>query len=128
VKPFLRRRDRGQLAPVGWTSEPAGNWDGHPVDVVYDPARHQILLARNQLPQHLHDGLTEAGYRPFATAGPQTAWVRDHSTATRNALTTHDTTRLSTGQGSALVDPTSDRTQALEERLRHATAVGIGAR
>ena len=38
MKPFLRPTSRARLAPVGWTSEPAGQCAGREVEVVYDPS------------------------------------------------------------------------------------------
>jgi len=86
MRPFLRPADRGRLAPVGWVAEPAGRWGGRTVDIVYDPERHDCLLARNRLPGHLKAGFAGAGYRRVATDGEQELWVRDRADAARAAL------------------------------------------
>jgi hypothetical protein len=86
VKPFLRPTDRGRLAPVGWVSEPAGRWAGRQVEVVYDPARHQVVLARNDLGDTNRRALAGAGYRRVAVDGPQEMWVRGRADTVRAAL------------------------------------------
>ena len=59
MKPFLRPTDRGQLAPVGWVSEPAGRWAGKEVDVVYDPRRHDVAFVRHDLGETVREGFRE---------------------------------------------------------------------
>ena len=88
MKPFLRRSDRGQLAPVGWVSQPAGLWGGQAVDIVFDPDRHDCLLTRTAMPDHLRAGFAGAGYRRIASdnGGGQELWVRDRADAARAAL------------------------------------------
>jgi hypothetical protein len=92
VKPFLRRRDRAQLAPAGWIAQPAGLWRGQPADIVYDPDRHDCLLVRTAMPEHLRAGFAGAGYRRVAIddGGGQELWVRDRADAARAALTRLD--------------------------------------
>lgn len=80
MRPFLRATDRAPLAPVGWTSEPAGHWNGRPVDIVYDPRRHDVLILRNRITDHLHTQFTEAGFRHIATDRDQQLWIRDRLT------------------------------------------------
>ena len=94
MKPFLRSRDRAQLAPVGWVSQPAGLWGGQPVDIVYDPDRHDCLLTRTAMPDHLRAGVAGAGYRRIASdsSGGQELWVRDRADAARAALARLDRT------------------------------------
>lgn len=77
MKPFLRATDRGKLAPVGWVSEPAGQWAGREVDVVYDPRRHDVLLVRNDPGENARKGFREIGYRRVALDGQNEMWVRD---------------------------------------------------
>lgn len=77
MKPFLRPTSRARLAPVGWTSEPAGQWAGREVEVVYDPRQHQIVLCRNDPGDGARAGLANAGYRRCASDGTQEMWVRD---------------------------------------------------
>lgn len=77
MKPFMRPTDRGRLAPVGWVSEPAGQWDGKEVEVVYDPRRHQVVLLRNDPGDTTRDAIAESGYRRIAHDGRQEMWVRD---------------------------------------------------
>ena len=75
MEPFLRRTDRGQLAPVGWVSEPAGLWGDHQVDVVFDPHQHQVVMLRAAHPAALDHTLGERGFRRVAVDGQQQLWV-----------------------------------------------------
>lgn len=77
MKPFLRPTDRGKLAPVGWVSEPAGQWAGREVDVVYDPRRHDVLLLRQDPGDDARYGFRDGGYRRVAVDGDNEMWVRD---------------------------------------------------
>jgi hypothetical protein len=86
VKPFLRATDRGQLAPVGWVSEPAGQWAGKEVDVVYDPRRHDVAFLRGEPGNNIRDGFRDTGYRRVAVDGTNEMWVRDRLAATIDAL------------------------------------------
>jgi hypothetical protein len=80
LKPFLRATDRARLAPVGWTSEPAGVWAGREVEVVYDPRQHQIVMVRNEPGDTTRVTLAGEGFRRLAVDGQQEMWVRDHAT------------------------------------------------
>jgi hypothetical protein len=86
VKPFLRPTSRARLAPVGWKSEPAGQWAGREVEVVYDPRQHQVVLCRNDPGDHTRAELSGAGYRRCASDGTQEMWVRDRGAAAGAAL------------------------------------------
>ena len=86
MKPFLRPTDRARLAPVGWVSEPAGQWSGKEVEVVYDPHRHQVLLVRNDLGDPSRAAIADTGYRRVAVDGKQEIWVRDRVAATQARL------------------------------------------
>lgn len=107
MKPFLRRTDRGQLAPVGWVAEPAGKWAGREVDVVYDPRRHDVTFLRHRPSEELSDGLRESGYRRVAVDGNSEMWVRDRLEVVRRSLERADH-RLS--------QPTPERSLGAKER------------
>ncbi len=77
MKPFLRATDRGKLAPVGWVSEPAGQWGGKQVDVVYDPRRHDVAFVRHDVGDEVRAGFGDVGYRRVAVDGDNEMWVRD---------------------------------------------------
>ncbi len=81
MKPFLRPTDRARLAPVGWASEPAGIWAGRHVEVVFDPRKHQIVMARNDPGDATRAALAAEGFRRLAVDGKQEMWVRDRSAA-----------------------------------------------
>lgn len=86
MKPFLRPTDRARLAPVGWESEPAGQWAGKEVEVVYDPRRHQVLMVRNDMGDPSRAAIAENGYRRIAVDGKQEMWVRDRVAQTQARL------------------------------------------
>ncbi|HEY9555791.1 MAG TPA: hypothetical protein VIR58_03590 [Acidimicrobiales bacterium] len=79
MKPFLRPSNRARLAPVGWTSEPAGEWAGRDVEVVFDPRQHQIVMARNDPGDTTRAGLAAEGFRRLAVDGRQEMWMRDRA-------------------------------------------------
>lgn len=91
MKPFIRRCDRGRLAPVGWVSEPAGTWAGRPVEVVFDPERHQVVLFRNGIDDASRAALAGERYRRFAVDGAQELWARTVEIAERSAPTPVET-------------------------------------
>jgi hypothetical protein len=77
VKPFLRATDRGQLAPVGWVSEPAGLWAGKEHEVVYDPRRHDVAFVRHDVGEPVREGFRDVGYHRTVIDGDSEMWVRD---------------------------------------------------
>lgn len=77
MKPFLRPVDRGQLAPVGWESEPAGLWKGRKVDVVYDPNRHRVLVVRGDLEASTEAALRDDGWKRQIHTEDNSLWVYD---------------------------------------------------
>jgi hypothetical protein len=79
MKPFLRATDRARLAPVGWTSEPAGQWAGRQVEVVYDPRQHQVVMVPQRPGDTTRAELAGAGYRRCASTATQEMWVRDRA-------------------------------------------------
>lgn len=86
MKPFLRPTDRARLAPVGWASEPAGQWKGHEMEIVYDPCRHQVIVMRNDLGDPVRAAIAGTGYRRIAADGHQELWVRDRVAEIRARL------------------------------------------
>ncbi|MCU0267296.1 MAG: hypothetical protein MUF83_01480 [Acidimicrobiales bacterium] len=86
MRPFLRPTDRGKLAPVGWVSEPAGQWAGREVEVVYDPGRHDVAFVRGDVTDEARAGFAEGGYRRVAVDGTSEMWVRDHAEVVAAAL------------------------------------------
>ncbi|MDZ7734554.1 MAG: hypothetical protein U5R31_17040 [Acidimicrobiia bacterium] len=90
MKPFLRRTDRGRLAPVGWVAEPTGVWAGGEVEVVHDPRRHDVTFLRHRPTDTDRAGLRDSGYRRVAVDGDQEMWVRDRLEAARRSLERSD--------------------------------------
>lgn len=81
MRPFLRPTDRARLAPVGWVSEPAGQWAGRQVEVVFDPRQHQIVMARNDPGDTSRAALAAEGFRRLAVDDKQEMWVRNRTSA-----------------------------------------------
>ena len=86
MKPFLRPTDRGKLAPVGWVSEPAGQWGGRDVDVVYDPRHHDMLFLRHDPGEKARHAFRGVGYRRVAVDGDHEMWVRDRLKVVASAM------------------------------------------
>lgn len=86
MRPFLRPTERGRLAPVGWAAEPAGQWAGKEVEIVYDPQRHQVLLLRDEPGDATRTAIAGTGYRRIAVVDKQEMWVRDRPAATQERL------------------------------------------
>lgn len=86
MKPFLRATDRGKLAPVGWVSEPAGQWAGKEVDVVYDPRRHDVAFVRGDAGDEARAGFRGVGYRRVSIDGANEMWVRDRIEVVSSAM------------------------------------------
>lgn len=93
MEPFLRRATvAGALSkptPEGWAVEPAGRWRDRRVEVVYDPARHDVLFHRGNTPPKLAAALSEMGWRHRGTDGPNEWWTRDRVEAARQRLQAH---------------------------------------
>lgn len=84
--PFLRPPDTSASLPNGWVSEPAGRWTGAPMNVAYDPRRHNVMFTRTAVNATVTDGLQRAGWVRQAGDGTNEMWVRDRLAATRAAL------------------------------------------
>ena len=78
-------RQRAPL-PDGWTTEPAGQWNGHEVEIAYDPRRHDFMLVQGPAADDIDGRLEQIGYQFIATDGQTWLWYRDRFTAARNAL------------------------------------------
>jgi hypothetical protein len=72
--------------PDGWTTEPAGEWNGHEVEIAYNPRRHDFMLVRGTDGDDIEGRLEQIGYQFVATDGQTWLWYRDRLTAARNAL------------------------------------------
>jgi len=79
MKPFLRRSNLAEFAPVGWVSEPAGMWAGRQVEVVFDRRRHVIVMVRRDPGDAIRALLTAAGFQPLDTDGRQEMWMGDRT-------------------------------------------------
>jgi hypothetical protein len=87
MSPYLRPLDSTAPTPHGWTVEPAGPWNGHQVEVVYNPTRHDVMFVRGAAADDISDNdLEHIGYQFIATDGQTWLWHRDRLTAARSRL------------------------------------------
>jgi hypothetical protein len=86
MNPHLRPLDSAAPLPDGWTTEPAGQWNGHEVEIAYHPRRHDFMLVRGTGSDDIDGRLEQIGYQLIATDGQTWLWYRDRLTAARNAL------------------------------------------
>jgi hypothetical protein len=86
MNPYLRSPDSDTPLPDGWTTEPAGQWNEHEIDIAYHPARHDFMLVRGTEGDDINGRLEQIGYQFIATDGQTWLWYRDRLTAARNQL------------------------------------------
>lgn len=81
MEPFLRPATAlGRMAkptPDGWVAQTAGMWRGRAVEVVFDPARHDVVFLRGNQPRRVTDALVSAGWRRRGVDGRSEWWARD---------------------------------------------------
>lgn len=84
---YLRRAESPEPVPGGWQTHPAGVVGGVALEVVYQPARHDVCRALGPLTPRITIGLGESGYRRTAAFdGGGELWVRDRPAAMRARL------------------------------------------
>ena len=84
---YLRRTGNPEPVPVGWSTHPAGTLIGIDLEIVYNPARHDVCRALRPLTAHLARGIGTAGYkRTAALDNGVELWVRDRASAVRASL------------------------------------------
>ena len=76
----------GDPSPPGRTTAPVGLWAGRAMEVVYDPARHDVVFLRGATSPALADGLRETGWEQAGTDGENQMWVRDRAAAAGRRL------------------------------------------
>ena len=84
--PYLRPRGDDGPVPEGWTTEPAGEWDGRDAEVVYDPRRYDVRVVQSAETEDREGDLASAGWAYEGTDGYAVMWVRDRVAAARAAL------------------------------------------
>lgn len=72
--------------PPGWSSEPAGIWDGRHQEVVYNPRRHDVVIARGPMSPGFEAALPGIGYAEARRGDEARMWVRDRFAMTTAAL------------------------------------------
>jgi hypothetical protein len=102
LNPYLRPLDTSAPLPDGWTTEQAGQWQGHEVEVVYDPRRHDVMLVQGPAADDADGRLAQIGYEFVATDGQSWLWYRDRLAAARNTLERAPGASASVGRGLGL--------------------------
>ena len=72
--------------PPGWSAEPAGVWDGHHQEVVYNPRRHDVVIIRGGTSPSIEATFPGIGYAEARTSEDARMWVRDRFAMTQAAL------------------------------------------
>lgn len=84
--------------PEGQVAHPAGIWHGKAMEVVFDPARHDVALLREGVSANVEDGLRSVGYEHRLTDGSNQIWIRDRAGIARQRLervrSTHSVPRI----------------------------------
>ncbi len=90
MEPTLRPADPEAptaACPAGHIAAPAGLWQGRPMEVVYDPSRHDVAFVREApADKRLAGQLRSCGYQRVAGDGASELWVRDRAVAATAAL------------------------------------------
>ncbi len=76
----------GDPPPPGRTTAPAGLWAGRAMEVVYDPAGHDVVFLRGAASPGLAEGLSDTGWKRASTDGENQMWIRDRSAAAGRRL------------------------------------------
>ena len=71
----------GDPPPPGRVTAPVGLWAGRAMEVVYDPARHDVVFLRGATSPGLAEGLSDTGWEHTGTDGENQMWIRDRSAA-----------------------------------------------
>jgi hypothetical protein len=87
MRPYLRpappEGTPSALCPPGARAEAAGMWGGRPMEVVYQPAHHDVAFLRGAVPAAVTDGLRATGWEHWLSHGPDQMWVRDRVALTK---------------------------------------------
>lgn len=97
MNPVLRALGDDGPTPEGWRAEPAGRWAGRDVEIVYDPRRHDVLVATNGLPERQWEAFRAAGFELIDVAGRDELWIRDRVAVARAGLARVDTAAAAVG-------------------------------
>ena len=89
MTPYLRplgADDAPAPCGAGMVAEPAGTWGGRRMEVVYDPARHEVAFTRGRPAASVSAALAATGWRLARSDGHAVMWVRDRATTDRRRL------------------------------------------
>lgn len=96
MDPYLRPApadgEASAPCPPGHIAEPAGLWDDHHQEVVYDPQQHDICIVRGRTGEVIDHGLTMTGWERAREQDGAQMWVRDRAAAARTLLASTTTT------------------------------------
>lgn len=99
MDPYLRPAppdgEASAPCPPGHVAEPAGLWDDHHQEVVYDPQQHDICIVRGRTGEVIDHGLTMTGWERARDQDGAQMWVRDRAAAARTLLASTTTTGVS---------------------------------
>lgn len=87
--PYLRACSPARAKGAGVNRpgvEYAGRWRGRHVELVYDPARHDVMFLSGRATPHLRSEFEAAGWRLKRGDGQRQFWVRDKIAVARDAL------------------------------------------
>jgi hypothetical protein len=84
--PFLRAAGGEASVPDGWVSEPAGDWNGEAVEVVYDPRLYDVRVLPSERVDDREQALVANGWSYRGTDGHRSMWVRDRAAMARRRL------------------------------------------
>ena len=88
LRPVPPDGDPSGTCPPGHVAEPAGLWNDRPMEIVYDPRRHDVCFMRGRAGDSAHDGLVASGWEATSTDGRSQLWIRDRADAMRQLLDT----------------------------------------
>lgn len=81
TKPYLRAEAPVGTpsfdSPAGWVAEPAGEWHGRAMEVVYDPRRYDVVFLRGAVSPKVKTGLIGTGWEHHLSDGGNQMWVRN---------------------------------------------------
>jgi len=96
MDPYLRPApadgEASSPCPPGHIAEPAGLWDDHHQEVVYDPQQHDICIVRGRPGEVIDHGLTMTGWERAREQDGAQMWIRDRAAAARALLASTTTT------------------------------------
>ncbi len=85
-RPFMLEPGHLDQIPVGWEIRVLGLVTGPPMEVAYDPDRHDVLIVAGDSLERLGRQPTDAGWERLGPYTDGEVWARDRVAATQAAL------------------------------------------